>query len=158
MQRFLGVALAGTMFLLIGLSAPACAQWWQNKALSLKLELTQEQLQEINRIFNAYQNQRIEYTAQGQKLQRELNGLLNRQQLDDKAADLTLKALNTNRMRMFQEMVHMKLAVRRVLRPEQVSLLLAEDPKIFSTQKRWTGKNSRRAKKGRVNIKKGQNQ
>lgn len=158
MQRFLGIALPTIYFLLMGLGAPAGAQWWQDKALTQKLELTQEQLQEINRIFNAYQDQRKEYNAKGQKLQRELNDLLNRRQLDSKAVDRTLKDLSTNRIQMFQEMVNMKLMVRRVLKPEQVSLLLAEDAKIFSTQKRWTGKKRRRAKRGRVNIKKEQNQ
>ncbi len=55
---------------------------------------------------------------------------------------------------MFQEMVGMKLAVRKVLSQKQIGLLLAKDSGIFSSQKRWTNRTERRSNRGKVVIRK----
>jgi Spy/CpxP family protein refolding chaperone len=153
MKRFL-VLLFVNIFLIMGLNGFAGAQWWQDKALSEKLQLKEQQLQKMNQLFNAYKERRIERTAEAQKLQLKLNNLLTQEKLDEKAVDQTQKTLIQTRMQMFQEMLGMKLAVRKVLMPEQIRLLLSEDAKIFSTQKRWAGMAGRRPNRGRVVINK----
>jgi Spy/CpxP family protein refolding chaperone len=119
-----------------------------------KLQLKEQQLQKMNQIFNAYREKRIELTAEAQKLQLKLNNLLTQEKLDEKAVDQTQKNLIQMRMQMFQEMLGMKLAVRKMLTPDQIRLLLSEDARIFSTQKRWTGMAGRRPTRGRVVINK----
>ena len=153
MNRFL-VLLFVNIFLIMGLSASAGAQWWQDKALRDKLQLKEQQLQKMNQLFNDHKEKRIERSAEAQKLQMKLNNLLTQEKLDEKAVDQTQKTLIQSRMQMFQEMLGMKLAVRKVLMPEQIRLLLSEDAKIFSTQKRWTGMAGRRPTRGRVVINK----
>ncbi len=153
MKRFF-VLLFISFFLIMGLSASAGAQWWQDKALREKLQLKEQQLQKMNQLFNAYKEKRIERSSEAQKLQLKLNNLLTQEKLDEKAVDQTQKMLIQTRMQMFQEMLGMKLAVRKVLMPDQIRLLLYEDAKIFSTQKRWTGKSGRRPTRGRVVINK----
>ena len=153
MKRFL-VLLFVNILLIMGLSASAGAQWWQDKALREKLQLKEQQLQKMNQLFNAYKEKRIERTAEAQKLQLKLNNLLTQEKLDEKAVDQTQKTLIQTRMQMFQEMLGMKLAVRKVLMPDQIRLLLSEDAKIFSTQKRWAGMARRRPTRGRVVINK----
>jgi len=153
MKRFL-VLVFVNIFLIIGLSASAGAQWWQDKALREKLQLKEQQLQKMNQIFNGYKEKRIERSAEAQKLQMKLNNLLTQEKLDEKAVDQTQKTLIQTRMQMFQEMLGMKLAVRNVLMPDQIRLLLSEDARIFSTQKRWTGMARRRPTRGRVVINK----
>ena len=153
MKRFL-VLLLVNIFLIMGLSSPAGAQWWQDKALREKLQLNEQQLQKMNQLFNAYKEKRIERSAEAQKLQLKLNNLLALEKLDEKAVDQTQKTLIQTRMQMFQEMLGMKLAVRKVLMPEQIRLLLSEDAKIFSPQKRWAGMAGRRPTRGRVVINK----
>ena len=83
-----------------------------------------------------------------------MNNLLTQEKLDEKAVDQTQKTLIQTRMQMFQEMLGMKLAVRKVLMPDQIRLLLSEDAKIFTTQKRWIGMAGRRPTRGRVVINK----
>ncbi len=83
-----------------------------------------------------------------------MNNLLAQEKLDEKAVDQTQKTLIQTRMQMFQEMLGMKLAVRKVLMHDQIKLLLSEDAKIFSTQKRWARMSGRRPTRGRVFIKK----
>ncbi len=153
MKRFL-LLLFVSFFLMMGLNATAGAQWWQDKALREKLQLKEPQLQKMNQLFNAYKEKRIERSAEAQKLRLKLNNLLAQEKLDEKAVDQTQKTLIQTRMQMFQEMLGMKLAVRRVLMPDQIRLLLSEDAKIFSTQKRWTGMAGRRPTRGRVVINK----
>jgi Spy/CpxP family protein refolding chaperone len=153
MKRFL-VHLFMSIFLIMGLSASAGAQWWQDKALTEKLQLKEQQLQKMNQLFNAYKEKRIERSAEAQKLQLKLNNLLTQEKLDEKAVDQTQTMLIQTRMQMFQEMLGMKLAVRKMLKPDQIRLLLSEDEKIFSTQKRWAGRSGRRPTRGRVVINK----
>jgi Spy/CpxP family protein refolding chaperone len=153
MKRFL-VLVFFSIFLIFGLHASAAAQWWQDKALSEKLQLKEKQLQKMNQIFNAYTEKRIELNAEAQKLQLKLNNLLAQEKLDEKAVDETQKNLIQTRMQVFQDMLDMKLAVRKMLMPDQIKLLLSEDAKIFSTQKRWTGMVGRRPTRGRVIINK----
>jgi Spy/CpxP family protein refolding chaperone len=153
MKRFL-VLLSVNIFLIMGLNASAGAQWWQDKTLREKLQLKEQQLQQMNQIFNAYKEKRIELTADAQKLQLRLNNLLTQEKLDEKAVDQTQTKLIQTRTQMFQEMLGMKIAVRKVLMPDQIRLLLSEDAKIFSTQKRWTGMAGRRPTRGRVVINK----
>ncbi|MEE8552412.1 MAG: periplasmic heavy metal sensor [Desulfobacterales bacterium] len=153
MKRFLALVFVN-IFLIMGLNASAGAQWWQDKALREKLQLKEQQLQKMNRLFNAYKEKRIERSAEAQKLQLKLNNLLTQEKLDEKAVDQTQKTLIQARMQMFQEMLGMKLAVRKVLMPDQIRLLLSEDARIFSTQKRWAGMSGRRPTRGRVVINK----
>lgn len=153
MKRFL-VLVFVNILLIIGLNASAGAQWWQDKALREKLQLKEQQLQQMNHLFNDYKEKRIERSAEAQKLRLKLNNLLTQEKLDEKAVDQTQKMLIQTRMQMFQEMLGMKLAVRKVLMPDQIRLLLSEDAKIFSTQKRWTGMAGRRPTRGRVVINK----
>ena len=153
MKRFL-VILFVNILLIMGLNASAGAQWWQDKALREKLQLKEQQLQKMNRLFNAYKEKRIERSAEAQKLQLKLNNLLALEKLDEKAVDQTQKTLIQTRMQMFQEMLDMKLGVRKVLMPDQIRLLLSEDARIFSTQKRWAGMAGRRPTRGRVVINK----
>ena len=153
MKRFL-VLVFISPFLIIGLNSSATAQWWQDKALSEKLQLKEQQLQKMNQIFNAYKEKRIELTAEAQKLQLNLNSQLTQEKLDEKAVDETQKNLIQTRMQMFQNMLDMKLSVRKVLMPEQVRLLLSEDANIFSTQKRWTRMAGMRPARGRVIVNK----
>ncbi len=153
MKRFL-VLLFVNIFLIMGLNASAGAQWWQDKALREKLQLKEPQLQKMNQLFNAYKEKRIELTAEAQKLHMKLNNHLTQEKLDEKAVDQTQKTLIQTRMQMFQEMLGMKLGVRKVLMPDQIRLLLSEDAKIFSTQKRWAGMAGRRPTRGRVVINK----
>ncbi len=157
MKRFL-VLLFVNIFLIMGLSASAGAQWWQDKALREKLQLKEQQLQKMNQLFNAYKEKRIERSAEAQKLRLKLNNLLTQEKLDEKAVDQTQTTLIQTRMQMFQEMLGMKLAVRKVLVPDQIRLLLSEDAKIFSTQKRWAGMAGRRPTRGRVVINKKEKQ
>ena len=82
--------------------------------------------------------------------------MLRQEKLDEKAVDQTQKTLIQTRMQMFQDMLGMKLAVRKVLMPEQIRLLLSEDARIFSTQKRWTVMAGRRPTRGRVVVNKGE--
>jgi Spy/CpxP family protein refolding chaperone len=153
MKRFLILVLVN-IFLIMGLTAYAGAQWWQDKALKEKLQLKEQQLQKMNQLFNDYREKRIEHSAEAQKLQLKLNNLLTQEKLDERAVDQTQKTLIQKRMQMFQEMLGMKLAVRKVLMPDQIRLLLSEDAKIFSTQKRWAGMAGRRPTRGRVVINK----
>ncbi len=153
MKRFLVIVIVN-IFLIMGLNASAGAQWWQDKALREKLQLKEQQLQKMNQLFNAYKEKRIERSAEAQKLRLKLNNLLTQEKLDEKAVDQTQKTLIQTRMQMFQEMLGMKLAVRKVLMPDQIKLLLSEDAKIFSTRKRWTGMAGRRPTRGRVVINK----
>ena len=153
MKRFL-LLLFVSFFLMMGFNPSVEAQWWQDKALREKLQLKEQQLQKMNQLFNAYREKRIERFAEAQKLRLKLNNLLTLEKLDEKAVDQTQKMLIQTRMQMFQEMLGMKLAVRKVLMPDQIKLLLSEDAKIFSTQKRWTGMAGRRPTKGRVVINK----
>ena len=153
MKSFL-VLVFVNFLLIIGLNASAGAQWWQDKALREKLQLKEKQLQKMNQLFNSYREKRIELTAEAQKLQLKLNNMLRQEKLDEKAVDQTQKTLIQTRMQMFQEMLGMKLAVRKMLMPDQIRLLLSEDARIFSTQKRWTGMAGRRQTRGRVVINK----
>ena len=153
MKRFI-VLVFLSFFLIMGHNDLAGAQWWQDKALSEKLQLQEQQLQKMNQLFNAYKEKRIELTTEAQKLQMKLNNLLAQEKLDEKAVDETQKTLIQTRMQMFQDMLGMKLGVRKVLMPEQIRLLLSEDAKIFSTQKRWTRMTGRRPTRGRVVINK----
>lgn len=153
MKRFLVIVIVNIL-LIMGLNGSAGAQWWQDKALREKLQLKEQQLQKMNQIFNAYKEKRIERSAEARKLQLKLNNLLTQEKLDEKAVDQTQKTLIQTRMQMFQEMLGMKLAVRKVLMPDQIRLLLSEDARIFSTQKRWTGMAGRRPTRGRVVINK----
>ncbi len=123
MKRFL-VLLFVNILLIMGLNASAGAQWWQDKALREKLQLNEQQLQKMNQLFNAHKEKRIERSAEAQKLQLKLNNLLTQEKLDEKDVDQILRSLIQTRMKMFQEMVGMKLAVRKVLMPEQIRLLL----------------------------------
>ncbi len=153
MKRFLVIVIVNIL-LIMGLNGSAGAQWWQDKALREKLQLKEQQLQKMNQIFNAYKEKRIERSAEARKLQLKLNNLLTQEKLDEKAVDQTQKTLIQTRMQMFQEMLGMKLAVRKVLMPDQIRLLLSEDARIFSTQKRWSGMAGRRPTRGRVVINK----
>ena len=153
MKRFL-LLLFVSFFLMMGFNPSVEAQWWQDKALSEKLQLKEPQLQKMNQLFNAYKEKRIERSSEAQKLRLKLNNLLAQEKLDEKAVDQTQKTLIQTRMQMFQEMLGMKLAVRNVLMPDQIRLLLSEDAKIFSTQKRWAGMAGRRPTRGRVVINK----
>ena len=153
MKRFL-LLLFVSFFLMMRFNPSVEAQWWQDKDLSEKLQLKEQQLQKMNQLFNAHKEKRIERSAEAQKLRLKLNNLLTQEKLDEKAVDQTQKTLIQTRMQMFQELLGMKLAVRKVLMPDQIRLLLSEDAKIFSMQKRWTGMAGRRPTRGRVVINK----
>ena len=153
MKRFLVFVFIGVM-LVMGLNAPAGAQWWQDKTLSEKLQLKERQLQEMNRVMNAYKEKRIGLSTEAQKLQKKLNNLLSQEKLDEEALGQIQKTFIQTRLQIFDEMLAMKIAVRKVLEPEQIRLLLYEDAKIFSTQKRWITMTRRDSAKGRSDISK----
>jgi len=139
--------------LLFLFSSLAHGQWWQSKELKEKAKLTETQIKEMDNIFNTYRQQRIDLSAKAQKSRLEVNNLLAREKLDQKKIDEASDKLIAARQQMFKEMVNMKLKIRGHLTPEQIRMLLAEDPNMFSLQKRWM-KGQKRAK-ARVIIKKG---
>ena len=86
MKRLLAFVCVTTLFIM-GFAASAMGEWWHNKALKDKLELKEEQVQEMDRIMNAYQERRIEHTASAQKWRLKLNTLLSQEKLEKQAVD-----------------------------------------------------------------------
>ncbi|PXF56988.1 MAG: hypothetical protein C4B58_11335 [Deltaproteobacteria bacterium] len=131
----------------------AHGQWWQCKELKETAKLTEKQIKEMDNIFDTYRQQRIDLSAKAQKSRLEVNNLLAGEKLDQEKFDEASDKLIDARQQMFKEMVNMKLKIRGHLTPKQIRMLLAEDPNMFSLQKRWMGGQKRA--KARVIIKKG---
>lgn len=117
---------------------PVQGKWWENEDLVKKIKITQEQQDKINKIFNDSQNERKGLRAKGKELRTELDNILSKPALDQKKFDQALSQYNAARNKIFAEMVEMKLKIRKVFTLEQTKLLLAEYPRLFNLNVRWT--------------------
>ena len=133
----------------------AQAEWWKNKSLKEKLTLTKAQIEEMDRIFTQFKKTRIELQGELRKHQVELNNLMSREELKEKKINKEVDELAKTRKKFLAELVKMRLAIRKLLSPDQLKLLLSEYPDIFNLNRRWTGRQRRTIKKGKVILEKG---
>jgi len=158
MKRHIIVVFLAVWFIILGLCSSVNAEWWRNEQLQQKLQLTETQVQQMDQIFNAYRDQLKLDSERSRTLQGELNKLLAQETLDEQAITQTVQELNTLRSQMFEAMIAMKLAVRKVLTPEQLKQILTENPNIFTAGARWIGsgqtrnRSLRQAPRGKVDI------
>ena len=135
---------------------PAHGEWWRNKGIKEKLTLSDEQIKHMETIFTVHQKTRVDLQSDVRKAQIELKSLMSQETLEEEKVEQAALLLSTAQQQILQETVRMKLAVRKVLTPEQIKVLLVEDPDIFTIGRRWSGSKRRVVKQGKVIVKEGQ--
>lgn len=140
MRRVL-LAVLGLGFVLMGWGVvqaqPMMGKWWDIPEIREKIQLTQEQHEKMEKIFNESQMGRRDLIQKAKTSEETLNGLLRRVDLDTKAFDEELSRLISLRNETYQGMVRMKLDIRGILNQQQIEILLQEDPSVFDLGRGW---------------------
>ena len=116
MKRLLPITLmlVASVFAQPGRGVGLAPLSWGNE-----LNLTTEQLGQINQLRSQYRAQCIELQADLQKLQLELRGLMQAERTNQKAIDATLAKIANQRQTLNQVWVQHRLEVRALLTDEQ---------------------------------------
>ena len=148
--RFVRFLLAGAG-LFLGLTSPCKADlrasvgWWQDPQVIETLVLMPEQSRRIEELIRQSRATREERKKRIRELRRSIPRLLNAPELDEKEVLSTLAALGALVNRQKQDLVAMRMYVRRVLSSEQFKKLLALNPNIM--RQRWLPSNRLRVKR-----------
>jgi Spy/CpxP family protein refolding chaperone len=126
--------IMGFVALLLWSSLPAQAQWWQDKGLKEKFAVSETQAKEMDAIFDSFQSKRKDLANESRNLQKGLTSLLEQEQLDKEAVDKSVKALEAVRNKLFSETVDARLSIRKILGPDQIKKIIAENPKLLSSE------------------------
>ncbi len=124
---------------------PPGIRWWEDPQAVEALALTPEQSHRIEELIRQSRESRKERRKRIKELRRSIPRLLNAPELDEKEVLSTLAALGDLVNRQKQDLVAMRMQVRRVLSSEQFKKLLALNPNIM--RQRWLPSNRLRVKR-----------
>jgi Spy/CpxP family protein refolding chaperone len=93
--------------------------WWKNAEIANQLHLTDQQKKEIDQSFYQYRLQLIDATAATQKLDMQLDNLMNADYLEEAQINQTLDQLVQARGQLSKIYAGMLISIRKVLLPEQ---------------------------------------
>jgi Spy/CpxP family protein refolding chaperone len=118
------VCAVGILVLLI--AEPARAQgfkWWQSEEVQQDLHLTVDQVKEIERIYDASLPERRKLRADLDRLEQQLQQLLDRPEVEERDAALLIDRVETARARRNAARTIMLFRIGRVLTPRQRTAL-----------------------------------
>lgn len=94
-------------------------RWWRREPVAERLELTNDQQQRLDAIFNGAANELIDAQGEVKKLQVALRAELDRSTVRREDVQRIAAQLNAARGRLFEREVMMLVDMRGVLNPEQ---------------------------------------
>jgi Spy/CpxP family protein refolding chaperone len=104
---------------------PMMGPWWKNSEIANELHLTDQQKKEIEQGFYQYRLQMIDATAGVQKLDMQLDSLMNADALEESQINQVLDQLVQARGQLSKMYAGMLISIRKVLLPEQWKKLQA---------------------------------
>ncbi len=113
---------------------PAQAQWWQDKSLQEKFKISETQIKEMEAVYAAFLAKRKELANQSRVMQQGLTNLMEQEKLENESLGKSIKELETVRNKLFKETVDARLAIRKILEAEQIKKIIAENPKLLSSE------------------------
>jgi Spy/CpxP family protein refolding chaperone len=99
--------------------APFIGPWWRNSDIANELHLTDQQKKEIDQSFYQYRLQLIDATAATEKLDTQLDALMNADYLEEAKINEVLDQLVQARGQLSKIYAGMLISIRKVLLPEQ---------------------------------------
>jgi Spy/CpxP family protein refolding chaperone len=100
-------------------TAHVMGPWWKNAEIANQLHLTDQQKKEIDQSFYQYRLQLVDATAATQKLDMQLDNLMNADYLEEAQINQTLDQLVQARGQLSKIYAGMLISIRKVLLPEQ---------------------------------------
>jgi Spy/CpxP family protein refolding chaperone len=100
-------------------TAHVIGPWWKNSEIANQLHLTDQQKKDIDQSFYQYRLQLIDATAATQKLDMQLDQLMNADDLQEAKINQTLDQLVQARGQLTKIYSGMLISIRKVLQPEQ---------------------------------------
>ena len=100
-------------------TAHVMGPWWKNSEIANQLHLTDQQKKDIDQSFYQYRLKLIDATAATQKLDMQLDQLMNADDLQEAKINQTLDQLVQARGQLTKIYSGMLISIRKVLQPEQ---------------------------------------
>lgn len=114
--------------------ASAQVQWWQDKVMQEKYKLSEAQTKEMDSLYSAFIAKRRDLAEQSVKHQQALTALLEQERLDEAAIEKKMKELEQVRTVLFNEAVRTKIAIRKLLTPDQIKTIAADNPILLASE------------------------
>jgi Spy/CpxP family protein refolding chaperone len=114
--------------------ARAQVQWWQDKVMQEKYKLSEAQVKDMDALYNAFIAKRRDLAEQSVKHQKALTALLEQERLDEQAIEKKMKELEQVRTVLFNEAVRTKIAIRKLLTPDQIKTIAADNPVLLASE------------------------
>ena len=129
--------------MLLTVSMSAQAEWWNDPKIKQSVGLSDKQVEAMNKIFTSFKEKRNETGNKFRTTQKQLSAMLAEEKLDEAKVRKSMDEAALLHSQTFKDMCSMKLEVRKLLTPEQLKKLLAEQPQIFSANRLWMARGSR---------------
>ncbi|HEX3320737.1 MAG TPA: periplasmic heavy metal sensor [Terriglobales bacterium] len=110
---------AGKRFFIHTMGGPGGGKWWQNSDTAKKLQLTDNQISQLDQIFYEHKMKLIDYGADMEKQDLKLQSLLDADVPDEGQVSSQVDQTLAARGKLEREFTMMNLDLRRVLSPEQ---------------------------------------
>jgi len=110
---------------------PAPWRWWTDPAIVGEIGLESRQSLQIERAQTETRRTRAAIAAALRERRTELGDLLGRTAVDRRAAARLIGEIERLQRRQLRAVVHARLRVRRILRPDQLARLLAQHPMLM---------------------------
>ena len=112
----------------------AQVQWWQDKVMQEKYKLSEAQIKDMESLYIAFIAKRRDLAEQSVKHQQALTSLLQQERLNEAAIENKMKELEQVRTVLFNEAVRTKIAIRKLLTPDQIKIIAADNPILLASE------------------------